>query len=561
MTHWKLWIPFICGLAVLLVALPPDSSDAQGGGAENGVCPGIVESALESVEDVCTGLNRNETCYGYNRIDAVFWETREDLEFNQPSDRVPLASLRSIATTRLDLESGLWGVAAMQLHTPDLPEVLPGQAVMFLLMGDASLENTVPPEEAAAPVTPVHAVTTQEIELYTSPNLNANMLGRVPNDTRLQLVGLDETGEWGEVLLAEGNRAWVLLDAVEAEDTLNDLPVTFGEDVGPRYGPMQAFYFTTSLAGPSCDEAPDALVVQSPEGLEVAFNINGMDVTLGSTVIFTTTTLPDREGTPVLVIVLVEGHVRIVHNGQVIILSEPGQTFAITLNEEGLIDEDSEPVRLFAEPLSAWIENACENALRSHIFAYQGYGLFCGTELTYYTPDGFLVALQPGSLPLLGGQPGSPSGNSSGGPLPLPLPPAPPFQWPLITRPVSQTALVGGGTHQVIWTGTPGANSYRLDVLPDTTNLTGYSASYTTADTFYHLPLEPMPSRPNEGWGYFLRVIPLNDAGAPMAPEDQAPLVWIVRRDPEPTPPPTLTPSPTDFFGNDYINGEYVPPD
>lgn len=60
-------------------------------------------------------------------------------------------------------------------------------------------------------------------------------------------------------------------NAVEAEDTTQT--------------PMQAFYLSTGIGDRRCNEAPDSgVLIQTPEGVEtVDFNINGVDVALGST--------------------------------------------------------------------------------------------------------------------------------------------------------------------------------------------------------------------------------------------------------------------------------------
>jgi hypothetical protein len=60
------------------------------------------------------------------------------------------------------------------------------------------------------------------------------------------------------------------------------LPVTYGVNRTPQYGPMQALYFTASLSAPDCRQAPNALVVQSPEQVEVTLNFNALEVQLGS---------------------------------------------------------------------------------------------------------------------------------------------------------------------------------------------------------------------------------------------------------------------------------------
>jgi hypothetical protein len=56
----------------------------------------------------------------------------------------------------------------------------------------------------------------------------------------------------------------------------------------PMAAPMQAFYLTTGIGDAACAEAPESgMLVQTPEGVgEVAFSMNGVDVSLGSTVFF-----------------------------------------------------------------------------------------------------------------------------------------------------------------------------------------------------------------------------------------------------------------------------------
>ena len=155
-------------IVVLLLAalLPrPTSPVAAQIGAN---CPAVDQTALDFIDNVCTGLGRNETCYGYNRVDALFWAADEALVFDAPSDRVPLIEVQRLATAPLDVDQNEWGIAAMQIQSPNCT-TLPGQAVMFLLMGDVSLDSQVAPEDVATPVTPVEATTHEEITLYPSP--------------------------------------------------------------------------------------------------------------------------------------------------------------------------------------------------------------------------------------------------------------------------------------------------------------------------------------------------------------------------------------------------------
>ncbi|MEZ4672200.1 MAG: hypothetical protein R3E39_30200 [Anaerolineae bacterium] len=124
-------------------------------------------------------------------------------------------------------------------------------------------------------------------------NQPGDMVDVVSLDTlRLNPMDLD-TGEWGVVLMR--------LQA-NLPDTLPGQNVTFlmfgdveirnavSEDGPPNteIHPMQAFYLRTGIGDAPCKDAPQSgLVVQTPEGAgSIVFNINGVDVEMGSTVFF-----------------------------------------------------------------------------------------------------------------------------------------------------------------------------------------------------------------------------------------------------------------------------------
>jgi hypothetical protein len=56
----------------------------------------------------------------------------------------------------------------------------------------------------------------------------------------------------------------------------------------PDQNPMQVFQLSTGIGDAQCDEAPESgMLVQTPDGAEeIAFNVNGVDVSMGSTVLF-----------------------------------------------------------------------------------------------------------------------------------------------------------------------------------------------------------------------------------------------------------------------------------
>ena len=122
-------------------------------------------------------------------------------------------------------------------------------------------------------------------------DFNFSHTGDIENVSRiqsLQLHGMDEArGEWGLALM----RLQATLP--ESLPGQNATIILFG-DVGierrvdMEQNPMQAFFLETGLGHPRCSEVPQhGLIVQTPHGAgEVKLNINGLDVVMGSTVLF-----------------------------------------------------------------------------------------------------------------------------------------------------------------------------------------------------------------------------------------------------------------------------------
>ena len=272
------------GLATTLgtIVLPASPVQAQ---ADPDACPALVEAAVQAVDAACTGLGRGEACYGHTRIEAIPWDEDAALTFAAPADRVPLLGLRRLTTAPLDLDSEEWGVAVLSLQTA-VEGALPGQAVTFLLMGDATLEDAPQPE---------------------------------------------------------------------------------AESISP----MQAVYFASGMGQPACHEAPNALVVQSPAGAEVALRINALDLTLGSTIVVSTTTIMlDGQDVPVMVVALAQGSVTVLFNGQSIAMEQPSwgapdplPVYAVTLNAEGRVDANSQAVEPPLDAVEPTVRAACLDGL------------------------------------------------------------------------------------------------------------------------------------------------------------------------------------------------------
>jgi LysM domain len=105
-------------------------------------CPNIVEQALKPVGEVCDPLDRNAACYGSNSVKTVTVESRPEDFFTAPGDKSELVAFREIQPQPLDAVAKTFGVAVLNIQA-NVPNTLPGQAVLFMLIGDARLTNEV----------------------------------------------------------------------------------------------------------------------------------------------------------------------------------------------------------------------------------------------------------------------------------------------------------------------------------------------------------------------------------------------------------------------------------
>jgi hypothetical protein len=277
----------VAAVFILLVVASPGQIETQ---AQTTSCPVFIEQALDFLENNCDALGRNSACYGYNRVDATFAQEVEPAFFSQPSHRAALIDLETIRTTPLNLALDRWGIAVMNVQA-NVPNTLPGQAVTFLLLGDAQVENRVVPDEAHIPPDPVTVRVRggANVNLRSGPSTASNIVDIVSPGTELLADAVNDGRDWLRVL-HEDAPAWISLPLVEAADAaaLAALPSA----AASAFTPMQAFHFRTGIGHPDCVEAPDSLVVQGPQQFAVDLNVNGAHVTIGSTVVFTS---PDAD--------------------------------------------------------------------------------------------------------------------------------------------------------------------------------------------------------------------------------------------------------------------------
>lgn len=319
-TPYRYLILSLLGL-VMLIGIVPHLTQAQ---IDAGACPALVQKALQEVGNNCTGIDRNSACYGFNRIDASFVEEQPEDYFSTPADRAQLLTLDTLQTAPLDSANNLWGIAVLNVQA-NVPQSLPGQAVVFMLLGDVQIDNAVDPANAFTPVEPVNVITTTNVNVRSGPGTIYNVVSSLPSGTVVPADGLNANGEWVRVLM-DNVPMWISRDLVRAEvdGSLDTLPQITSE----TRTPMQAFYFRTGFTGVECTESPPSvLVIQGPENLSVNLTANGADIQIGSTVALFT----NDQGEMVLIVI--DG--KAVVDG---IEIPPGFAITIKLGEDGNVE-------------------------------------------------------------------------------------------------------------------------------------------------------------------------------------------------------------------------------
>ena len=293
LTRFRLWYPSLLIPLLILAGLSHSQS--------NETCPSIVSQAISALEQNCTGIGRNEACYGYRLVSAEFINAVADDYFSQPSDRASIESIEKIQTAQLNLDNQEWGVGLLNLQA-NIPNTLPGQSVIFVLIGDVELENAVEPATSFQPAEAVQVQLKVNGNMRSQPSLRSNVLAVIPEGAGVGVDAQSPDGEWLRVVYNE-RIGWLNRVTFASEDRVNDLPVFDGT----QRMPMQAFYLRTGIGRPECVEATnDVLLVQGPKNIKVDLTVNGAVMQVGSTVLYRI--LDNGETMEILVL---DGEVRI----------------------------------------------------------------------------------------------------------------------------------------------------------------------------------------------------------------------------------------------------------
>jgi len=283
--RFRLFIPI---LGLLLLLSLGGYATLQRGEAQtdpNTICSPLINTALTTVGQSCGGQGRNTACYGYTRVLPEFLTTAQSSSFEQPADLVSLSDLEKLSTTPLNASLNEWGIAVLNVQA-NLPDTLPGQSAIFLLLGDTEIENAVSENDVFVGGGPIELTAQLGANLYVRPTAATDISATVPSGAVLLADAISADGEWLRVAYIPASiSGWVARINVTAPDTVNTLPVY---DPQTSAAPMQAFYLRTNIGGLECEQAPNTLVIQGPRNALVEFTANGADIRIGSTVVLRT---------------------------------------------------------------------------------------------------------------------------------------------------------------------------------------------------------------------------------------------------------------------------------
>jgi hypothetical protein len=215
-------------------------------------CPQIVQQALASLDEWCGATGRNQLCYGNVSIQAQPQPGVTEWRFEQVGDVVNIADLASLTMSALVPEENRWGVALMRVQA-NLPDMLPGQNVTFLMFGDVEIINEVT-SESEGDLAPMQA-----FQLRTGVN---------------------------DAACAQAPQSGVLIQTPEGARkvnfTINGVDMAVGSTVFFQADPDRHLSINTLEGHVSVEAAGRKVQVPSGNGVQIPLWSGGLDIRAGA---------------------------------------------------------------------------------------------------------------------------------------------------------------------------------------------------------------------------------------------------------------------------------------
>lgn len=296
--------------------------------ADSALCTQILTNVAQHLSQDCNNMDRDHVCYGNNTI-KVDLQNADGQTFAKPGDVVPLDTIKSLSAGALNPETGDWGVAVLKVQTDNLAETTAGQAATFILYGNTTITNnndaaaTPAATDSSSAAAVCNGTVSRQTLLRKKPDLTQPGVTTLKASDAVKATARNQAGNWTFVE-ADGKSGWLPTTSVKLECDAKSLSVDDPNKIASLPG-MNAFYFSTNIgAQSSCqDIPPSGMLIQSPTGHKISFNLNGVKVTMGSSLLFVTKPNGDVE------VVVIEGQGTLQVGGKTLVLS-PSQ--AATVN-------------------------------------------------------------------------------------------------------------------------------------------------------------------------------------------------------------------------------------
>jgi hypothetical protein len=302
---------FIAYVLTVTVWSPGVSSAVNEQTPEPANCARLLPTVEEHLAAGCRAMGRDEVCYG-NRAIKVEYTDSGQTPLAKEGDIAPLNKIKSLSAGPLNPDLGEWGVAVIKTQPSNLEGVAAGQVVTFIVYGNTTINGRTAPvgKTEDTSLSPCTATTNRVSVLRTNPGPNEAQLLLLRPGTQITLTGRNVGSQW-LYTETQGQKGWLFGQSLKLDCDPSTLTVRDPQiETLPN---VNAFYFSTGIgARSSCKDIPPAGVfVQSPKGQKVTFRLNGADIIMGSTAVFSQNPGPP----PTISVWVIEGEVSVVIRG------------------------------------------------------------------------------------------------------------------------------------------------------------------------------------------------------------------------------------------------------
>jgi hypothetical protein len=295
--------------------------------AQEPICPPKILLSLSRSGSACFGLERNEACYGNGAVESVF-QGSANRTFMKPGDIVEAAALGSVHVAPLENDISIASLY-IQASLTDNEE----RSVTLLLLGDAEIENKVPP------LPEIVITATGALNIRHMPEIDGEIVERLAINKTVIANGRTEESDWLRVKIPNTNDlGWIGADVGRADGDVRTLAVV-GIDT-PVYRPFQVMTLKTQEYA-LCDGALNSgLLLQTPNTFtSVDLIMNGIQMKLAATAFF------QAQPGGNLVVHVLQGQVEMTVNGETRFVPA-GARASVAIDEDGSATDTPSP----AEP-------------------------------------------------------------------------------------------------------------------------------------------------------------------------------------------------------------------